>query len=140
MRRSRFLLVCSTLSMLSALVRIVFSIMMINYFSTLFSFQRITEEQMVFIRFANATAAVLLLGGVAQLICGFKGAMNWEEPLRAKACAVWGGATLGLGLIGNAMQIITGYGASFVTWTTGLLVPGLFFAAALIFALRVRNR
>ena len=137
MRKSRFLRVCSILSMLGGLVRIVFGFMLINYFSTLLSFGVVGEEQ---IRFANLTFTVLLLGGVAQLICGFKGAMNWEEPLRAKACAVWGGATLGLGLIGNAMQIITGYGASFVTWTTGLLVPGLFFAAALIFALRVRNR
>ena len=138
MRKSRFLLVCSALCMLGGLVRIVFGFMMINYFSTVFSFQRIDEEQIFFIRFANTTAAVLLLGGVAQEICGFKGAMNWEEPLRAKNCAVWGGVTLLLGLTGNALQIITGYGASYVTWTTGLIVPGLYFAAALIFALRAR--
>lgn len=139
MRRSRFMLISSTLSMLSGLVRIVFGIMMINYFSTLLTFQRMNEQQLLFIRFANATVAVLLLGGIAQVICGFKGAMNWEEPLRARSCALWGGVTLALGLIGNIMQIVTGYGASYVTWITGLIVPGLFFAAALIFALRIKK-
>ena len=137
MRKSRFLRVCSILSMLGGLVRIVFGFMLINYFSTLLSFGVVGEEQ---IRFANLTFTVLLLSGIAELICGFMGALNWEEPLRAGSCAVWGGGTLLLGLIGNVLQIGTGYGASFVTWTTGLLVPGLFFAAALIFALRVRNR
>ena len=140
MRKSRFVLVCSALCMLSGLVRIVFGFMMINYFSTVLTFQKMDAQQLAFIRFANATAAVPLLGGIAQEICGFKGAMNWEEPLRAKNCAVWGGGTLLLCLIGNAMQIITGYGASYVTWITGLLVPGLFFAAALIFALKSKKR
>lgn len=135
MRKSRFLLVSSTFCMLSGLVRIVFGFMMLNYFSTALSFGVGAE----IIPFANLTAAVLMLGGIAQEICGFKGAMNWEEPLLARSCAFWGGGTLALGLIGNVMQIVTGYGASYVTWTTGLLVPGLFFAAALIFALRVKK-
>jgi hypothetical protein len=136
MRRSRFLQVCSILSMLGGLVRIVFGFMMLNYFSTALSFG-IGGERMI--RFANLTFAVLLMSGIGELICGFKGAMNWEEPLRAKSCAAWGGGTLLLCLAGNFMQIGTGYGASFVTWTTGLLVPGLFFAAALVFALKVHK-
>ena len=136
MRKSNFLRVGSILCMLSGLVRIVFGFMMINYFSTVLSFGIGRES----IGFANLTAGVLLLGGLAQEVCGFKGAMNWEEPLRAKSCAVWGSATLLLGLAGNCMQILTGYGTSYVTWTTGLIVPGLFFAAALLFARRARKR
>ena len=136
MRKSRFLQVSSILSMLGGLVRIVFGFMMLNYFSTALTFGAIGVDQ---IRFANITFWVLLLGGIAELICGFKGAMNWEEPLRAKSCAVWGGATLLLCLGGNVLQILTGYGASYVTWTTGLIVPGLFFTAALIFALRIKK-
>lgn len=136
MKRSQFLRAGSILCMLSGLVRIIFAFMLLNFFSTALSFGKIAKDQMLF---ANLTGAVLMLGGLAQELCGFKGAMNWEEPLRARSCALWGGGTLLLCLIGNVMQMLSLYGASFVTWTTGLVVPGLFFAAALIFALRSRK-
>lgn len=135
MRKSHFLRVGSILSMLCGLVRIAFGFMMINYFSTVLTFGIGRDS----IGFANATAAVLLLGGLMEIICGFLGAMNWEEPLRAKQVAVWGAASLVIGLAGNLMQIGTGYGTSYVTWTTGLIVPGVFFAAALIFALKSKK-
>ena len=135
MRKSHFLRVSSILSMLCGLVRIAFGFMMINYFSTVLTFGVGRDT----IGFANAAAAVLLLGGLTEIVCGFLGAMNWEEPLRAKTVAVWGAVSLAVGLLGNFMQIGTGYGTSYVTWATGLIIPGVFFAAALIFALKSKK-
>ena len=133
MRRSHFLRLCSLLSMLASLVRALFGIMMINFFSTALSFGSVSKGE---IRLANLAAALLMLGALTLLTCGFLGALNWEEPLRAANCAKWGGAALLLGVGGNLLQGMIGYGVSYVAWTTGAIVPGLFFLAALHFALR----
>lgn len=133
MRRSRFLKVTSILSMLCSLVRLTFGIMMTNLYSTALSFGTIDRTDM---RLVNVTMALLALSAAAELVCGFKGALNWEEPLRARNTAAWGAVSLLLGLAGNLMQARIGYGVSYVAWITGLGIPALFFAAALRFALR----
>ena len=122
--------------MLTSLVRFVFGIMMLNFFSTALSFGAVSKGE---IRLANFAAAILMLGALALLVCGFLGALSWEEPLRAASCAKWGGAALLLGLGGNLLQGLTGYGVSYVAWTTGAIVPGLFLVSALHFAFRSRK-
>ena len=131
MRKSRLVQVCSILMMLMAIVRLVFGIMMINFFSTALTFGAVGKDLM---RLAGATAWVLILHSLLLAVCGFLGAVNWEEPMAAGKCAVWGAVTLILGLAGNVMQAMTGYGVSYVAWTTGALVPALFLIAALHFA------
>ena len=137
MRRSPLLKAASILMMLSSLVRFFFGIMMINFFTTARSFGAADPAML---RGAGLAFALLLLGAVAELICGFQGAVNWEEPLKAGRCAAWGGAALLLGLLGNGAQALTSYGVSYVAWITGAAVPAFFLAAALHFALAARRR
>ena len=135
MRRSRLLKLCSILLMLTALVRLVFGIMMINFYSTALTFGAVTRE---LIRMAGVTAWTLILHALTLLVCGFLGALNWEEPMAARRCAVWGCVCLCLGLLGNGLQAITGYGVSYVAWITGVIAPGLFLRASVRFARRAR--
>lgn len=135
MRKSRLVQVCSILTMLMSLVRLVFGIMMINFFSTALTFGAVSKELM---RLAGATAWVLILHALLLAVCGFLGAVNWDEPMAARKCAVWAAVTLALGLAGNIMQAMTGYGVSYVAWTTGAIVPGLFLLACLRFARKAK--
>lgn len=135
MRKSRLVQACSILMMLISLVRLVFGIMMINFYSTALTFGAVSRETM---GLAGATAWVLIGHALVLAICGFTGAVNWEEPMAAKKCAAWGGACLALGLIGNVMQAVVGYGISAVAWTTGAIVPGLFLLASIHFALHAK--
>ena len=135
MRKSRLVQACSILMMLMAIVRLVFGIMMINFFSTALTFGAVSKELM---RLAGVTAWVLILHALVLAICGFQGAVNWDEPMAAKKCVFWGAAALILGLAGNFLQAMTGYGVSYVAWTTGAVVPGLFLLAALYFARNVK--
>ena len=89
-------------------------------------------------RLAGATAWVLILHALLLAVCGFLGAVNWDEPMAARKCAVWAAVTLALGLAGNIMQAMTGYGVSYVAWTTGAIVPGLFLLACLRFARKAK--
>ena len=137
MRRSNFLKYVSILMMLNGLVRLVFGIMMVNFFSTAITFGAIEKETM---RLAQLTAAVLCVGALADVICGFIGAVRWDEPLLAGSTSRWGLAALALGIAGNILQAGTGYGLSYVTWTTGLVIPALFLTACLSFLLRSRKQ
>ena len=136
MRRSHFLQYSCILLMLASLVRTVFGIMMINFYATARTFGAVDERML---RRAGWTLLLLVLCAVIELIGGFVGALNWEEPLRAKACARWGAAAVATGLIGNLMQILIGYGASYVAWITGVAAPLLYLAAALRFHRSQRN-
>lgn len=137
MKRSRFLKYVSILMMLISLVRFFFGLMMTNLFTTASTLGRADKQtvQTAFLAFA-----VIILCAVAELVCGFLGALNWEEPLRARRCVIWGILTLVLGLAGNVIQSFTGYGVSFVAWTTGAVAPALYLAAALRFYLRAGKR
>ena len=137
MRRSPLLKAASILMMLSSLVRFFFGIMMINFFATARTFGAADHAML---RGAGIALALLVLGALTELICGFLGALHWEEPLRAKSCAVWGGAALLLGLLGNGAQALTGYGVSCVAWCTGALVPGFFLLACLLFLRAAKKR
>lgn len=137
MRRSRFLKYSCILLMLAALVRVFFGLMMINFFATARTFGAAEPGLM---RRAGITLLLLLLCAGAELVGGFVGALNWEEPLNAGKCVAWGGAALALGLAGNLMQAVTGYGVSYVAWITGVGAPLLYLIAALRFRLRRGSR
>lgn len=135
MRKSSFVKYASFLMMLVSLVRFFFGLMMFNFFSTTLTFGAVTKEQ---VRLASIAMLLIVLGCLADLIAGFVGMLNWEEPLKAKDCARWGAAALLLGLAGNILQGITGYGISLVAWITGAVIPGLFLCAAVHFAVKAR--
>ena len=137
MRRSRLLKAASILIMLSSLLRVFFGFTMFNFFTTASTFGSVGKSEL---KLAGLALGAVALGAAAELVCGFVGAMNWEEPLRAKRCAVWGGVTLALGLLGNGVQALTGYGVSCVAWLTGAVVPALFLTAAFRFYRRSRKR
>lgn len=136
MKRSQLLKYASILMMLISLVRFFFGFMMINFFSAARNMGAAEKETLTL---AGVAFGAILLCAVAELISGFVGALNWEEPLHAVRCVVWGAVSLLLGLVGNILQGLTGYGISFVAWTTGCVVPLLFLAAALHFAFSVRR-
>lgn len=136
MRRSVFLKYSSFLLMLTSLVRLIFGIMMINFYATANTFGAVRSDTL---RAAGITLLLLVLSAGAELAGGFVGALNWEEPLRSGKCVAWGAAILGLGLAGNAMQAITGYGISYVAWLTGAVVPAVYLLAAVQFYLSYRR-
>ena len=133
MRRSHFLKYSCILLMLAALVRVFFGLMMINFFATARTFGAADPG---LLRRAGITLLLLILCAIAELVGGFVGALNWEEPLNAKKCVVWGCVSLALGLAGNLMQALTGYGVSYVAWITGVAAPLIYLIAALRFSLR----
>ncbi len=136
MRRSHFLKYASILMMLISLVRFFFGVMMLNLYVT---GRNMGTVEPFTLRLAGIAFGLILIGAVAELISGFIGALNWEEPLRAGRCVLWGAVSLVLGLVGNIVQGATGYGISYVAWITGCIVPALFTGAALHFRLKSRG-
>ncbi len=130
MRRSYFLKYICILTMLAALVRFFFGIMLINFYATANTFGAVEKSTL---RLAGVSTALNVLCAAALLACGFLGALNWEEPLNAGKCARWGLAALLLGLGANFLQAVTGYGVSYVAWITGALAPALYLFACLHF-------
>ena len=126
MRRFLPLKYISFLMILTSLVRLVFGLGMINIFVTARSFGGEQEA----LTLALIAFLLILCCAVCEMICGFHGALNWEEPLRAGRTFAWGCAALALGLLGNGVQRATGYGVSIVAWSTGVIVPALFLLAA----------
>lgn len=137
MRRSLSLKIVSIVMMLVSLVRLVFGLMMLNLFATA-SNMGAADEQML--RTALIAMALIIACAVAELVSGFLGALNWEEPLRSGRSVRWGTAALILGIAGNFVQSLTGYGVSYVAWTTGFIAPAVYLAAALHFHLRARKK
>ena len=130
MKRSVFLKYISILIMLTALVRLFFGFMMINFFAQAKN-MGVTAVGMM--RSAGIAIMLIVLCAIGELICGFRGALSWEEPLLAGKCLKWGVITLFLGLLGNLFQWLSGYGVSYVAWITGALMPGAYALAAFLF-------
>lgn len=130
MRRSRFLKYICIVMMLSSLTRFFFGLSMLNVYTTTYTFGAV-EPQVLSL--AVITMLIHILCAIAELVSGFIGALNWEEPLLAGKCLRWGIAALVLGLIGNLMQLIIDYGISLLAWLTGAIIPGLFVLASLRF-------
>ena len=126
MRQCKILKYVSFLMILSALVRLFFGLGMINFFAT----ARSMGYESAALSYVLPAFGLILLCAVCELICGFSGALNWEEPLRVGRCLLWGCAALALGIAGNAMQRLTGYGVSIIAWCTGVILPVLFCLAA----------
>ena len=133
MRKSQLLKWAGVLMMPASLLRFFFGLSMFNFFTSSLSFGALEKEEL---RLPGAALALIALSTLAGLVTGFIGVLNWEEPLRAKRCAVWGGVTLGLSLLGCLMQFLAGYGVSEVIWITAILIPLFFFIAALRFYFR----
>ena len=136
MKRSYFLKYSCILLMLSSLVRLFFAIMMINFFATAKTFGA-AENSML--HYAGWSFACSIACAAAELTGGFVGALNWEEPLHAGKCVIWGLAALLAGLLANWMQKLSGYGISYVAWITGCAVPLIFLTAGLHFLLSQRR-
>ncbi|MBQ5952374.1 MAG: hypothetical protein IJL66_09530 [Lachnospiraceae bacterium] len=133
MRQSVFLKYTSALLMLCSVVRFFFAISMINFFVTAKSLGAHTDEVL---KVAVLSLILSFICVLAELIGGFIGAIHWREPMRAGTCLLWGLGALASGLLANLLQHISGYGVSYVAWTTGAVIPGLFVLAALHFFLR----
>ena len=131
MKKSNFLKYVSIVLMLVSLVRFFFGVSMFNFYATARTFGSADKE---LLRLAGINLGLLAACAVAELVCGFQGALNWEEPLNAPKCIRWGVAALALGLAGNLMQAYIGYGVSYVAWITGVAAPLLYLAAAVAFA------
>ena len=129
MRRCVPLKYISFLMILTSLVRFFFGLGMINIFVTARSYGGDNAQ----LTLAVTAFLLILCCAVCEIICGFTGALNWEEPLRAGRCLGWSCAALLLGLAGNGVQRATGYGVSLVAWSTGVVVPALSALAALWF-------
>ena len=130
MKRSIFLKYISILIMLTALVRVFFGFMMINFFAQA---KNMGISSGGLMHSAGIALLLIVLCAIGELICGFRGALSWEEPLLAGKCLKWGVVTLILGLLGNLFQWLSGYGVSCVAWITGALVPGAYTLAAFLF-------
>jgi hypothetical protein len=133
MRKSQLLKWAGVLMMPASLLRFFFGLFMFNVFTTSLSFGTLEKEDL---RLPGAALVLIVLSTLAGLVTGFLGVLNWEEPLRAGRCAVWGAVTLGLSLLGCMMQLLAGYGVSYVIWITAILIPLFFFIAALRFRLK----
>ena len=133
MRKSQLLKWAGVLMMPASLVRFFFGLSMFNVFTTSLSFGAMEKEDMLL---PGIALALIILSTLAGLISGFLGVLNWEEPLRAGRCTVWGAVTLGLSLAGCLLQLLAGYGISLVIWITAVLAPIFYFVAALRFRLK----
>ena len=133
MRKSQLLRWAGVLLMPASLLRFFFGLSMFNFFTSALSFGAVKKTDLAL---PGAALAVIALSSLAELVTGFLGVLNWEEPKRAGRCTVWGFVTLGLGLVGCLLQSLAGYGVSLVVGITALLVPALFCAAALRFFLK----
>ena len=136
MKRSHFLKYASVLMMLSSLVRVFFGIMMINLYVTAYSFSRNQD----LLTLPAVAFGLILACAAAELIGGFVGVLNWEEPLRSRRNVIWGAVSLALGLAGNLMQHLAEYGISIVAWATGAIVPLIYLIAALLFFFKSRRK
>jgi len=136
MRRSFFLKYISIFMILTSLARFFFGFMMINFFATAKTFGAVEPEMM---RRALLALLLVLICAGAEMVCGFQGALNWAEPLLAGRCVRWGVAAVLSGLAGNGLQWLTGYGVSFVAWTTGVVMPGAYLLAAVLFFRRSKG-
>ncbi len=135
MKRSHFLKYASVLMMLSSIVQVIFGIMMINLFVTAYSFS--ADRTLLVV--PPIAFGLVLLCAISEMIGGFVGVLNWEEPLRSGRNVVWGAVSLVLGLAGNIMQYLAGYEV-IVAWVTGGVVPLIFLIAATIFFLSSRRK
>ena len=122
--------------MMTSIVRTIFGIIMLHFFSTT-HIMGATDDQTLLL--AAIALAFILLGAGCELVGGFWGVVNWEEPLLAYKSVRFGIFTLAFGLIGNLLQGLTGYGISYVAWVTGAVVPALFLIAAIHFQVKHIN-
>ena len=130
MRKNYALKYITIAMIIAAMVRLIFGFMMINFFSNSITYEVVSPE---ILRIAIFAIVFVMLNVVAELIGGFVGAVNWEEPDRAPVCFIWGVISLALGIAANVLQILCGYGASVYAWALSVGVPALYTVAALIF-------
>ena len=92
MRKSQLLRWAGVLLMPASLLRFFFGLSMFNFFTSALSFGALKKTDLAL---PGAALAVIALSCLAELVTGFLGVLNWEEPKRAGRCTVWGFVTLG---------------------------------------------
>lgn len=130
MKKNYALKYITVASIIAAMVRMIFGFMMIHFFSTSVTYEVVTPE---ILRIAIFAIVFVMLNMVTQLIAGFVGAANWEEPDRALPCFIWGVISLVFGIVANVLQICCDYPTSIYAWVTGVGIPALYTIAALVF-------
>jgi|GEM_PF-857764 len=130
MKRSYLLKVVSILMLLAAMVRFVMGVMMFNFYTKSYNLRVVPDDV---IRLAIISFILILVYIVALVVCGFMGALSWDDPDNAPKCVFYGLGTLVLGLLGNYFQWKAGYSISWPVWVSGAAAPALFCISALIF-------
>ena len=130
MRKNYAIKYITIIMIISAMVRLIFGFMMINFFSTSITYEVVTPE---ILRIAICAIVFVMLNMITMLIAGFVGAANWEEPENAVHIFVWGVVSLAFGIAANVLQIRCDYPTSIYTWITGVGVPALYTLAALVY-------
>lgn len=77
-----------------------------------------------------ASAALMAVGSVAELIAGILGVANSKKPEKAKTCVVWGVIVAALSVAGIVLNAIGGGSFSAVSAVTGLVLPVLYIIGA----------
>ncbi len=134
--RKSYLLKFITIGMIIAgMVRLIFGFTMINFFSSSITLGQTTPEIM---QRAVIAIVMIMVSVLIQLIAGFIGAINWEEPTNAFHCVLWGAVSLILCLVANILQMRADYPVSIYVWVLGVAVAALYTVAALNFWIGVR--
>lgn len=131
MKKNYFLKYISILSIIAALGRVIFALMMVDFFSIAIPLSYGEKLPKVF-QLAVWAFMLVIVNVIVQLVSGILGAMRWEEPDRAPRCAIWGLISILLGTAANILQIVSGYGASIYVWILGVAIPALYLIASMI--------
>ena len=70
-------------------------------------------------------AIVSVISAVVEIIAGFKGKKNWDNPSAAQNLMIWGIITAVLSVIGNIMFATSG-ASVVISVITGLVIPVLY--------------
>lgn len=119
----------SMVLILTAFVRIFMGISYIHTYTYLKNTKSLAAE---LYRPTTIASIIICLGGFMEFCDGIRCAIHADESYQIGRCAIWGAATLAVTLASNFMQIYTGYGASWVAWTTGAAVPVLYLIGCFI--------
>ena len=130
MKKSYSLKIVSIVTMLSAVVRFVMGVMMFNFFS---KSSNVMDVPQIIMTCSIIAFVLILIFVLALTICGFVGAICWDDPEIAPKCVILGVITLVLGLAGDWFQAYAGYPISYLVWITSAAVPALYIVVSLIF-------
>lgn len=136
MKKSYSLKLISFFMLAAAMVRFIMGIMMFNYYSKM---AILAPEAEQLIKYSVAAFILILVVVLFLVICGFVGAICWDDPDVSLKCVFLGIGTIIGGLVANWMQYKAGYLISWPVWVSGTAVPALYVIIALIFYISYRT-